>query len=255
LVGQRYLFARVHLGDDSRPVVIHEVSDQRCCIRGERDTWGTLQIEAWPDSGARGLPIWRASVDADAGELVDGFYRAVTFGCCDAENQYVYFDLLHGGPAFHATGLHSAMQEALSSIRDDQTRQQRFIAFRDAYAFKDIATLSRNQDIVGMLQYGPSSGATQRVVVRRAGGKGHAYWNEDLRFVVNGKIQARGDARLHAEDRIAPITPFSGFSLRLEFTTYDAPIDVIAIPVISDRLDLPSAKVAKGYSLELVPNK
>ena len=40
LVGQRYLFARVYMPGVSRSVVIHEVSDQRCCIREASGTPG-----------------------------------------------------------------------------------------------------------------------------------------------------------------------------------------------------------------------
>ena len=91
--------------------------------------------------------------------------------------------------------------------------------------------------------------------MRRAGGKGYAYWNENLRFLVGGKTQARGEALLVTKAHNRAARSFSDFSLRLEITTYDAPIDAIVIPVIRDQLDLAHAKVAKGYSLEFIGNK
>ncbi|MDB4874442.1 MAG: hypothetical protein JWM41_888 [Gemmatimonadetes bacterium] len=256
LVSNRYLFARAYRPDTTRAVVLHELSQQSCCIRGERDTWGTFTIEAWPDSANGRTPLWHATVDADEGEIRGDFYRTITRGCCDSPDQLVFFDLLSGGPAFFATTGRQDEQWSrdLPSVRDAESRQLRFVAFQEANAVQPSQRLTLAREAVGVLQYGPSRGASSRIAVQRASGDGKEYFLTDVRFIVGGKLQPAGEATLFPLKR-GKHSGFSGFAIRLRVTSYDAPIAVVTIPVNGDSPVLSRATVPRGFALHAIPSR
>lgn len=254
LESSRYLFARVYRPDSSRAVVLHETSRQNCCIRGERDTWGTFTIEAWPDSAVGRKPLWTATVDADEGEIWGAFYRTATLGCCDSPDQLVFFDLLSGGPAFFATSPRQDEHRThnLPSLRDAESREVRYIAFQESDAIRPSQRLTLPRSAVGILQYGPSRGASRRVALQRTSGNGQEYFLTDVQFVVNGKAQSAGEATLFPLKQGIRSPTFSGVAIRLRVTTYDAPVFAITIPIDGDSLVLRAATVPKGFVLRAV---
>jgi hypothetical protein len=129
LVSDRYLIVRRYVRDDSLSrVVVREVSDQRCCLGGERDTWGTLTLEARADTGAGEAVLWRERIEADDGAIWSDFYRARLFGCCDTADELVFFNLKTGGPAFHTTDVDGENGNQLPSLSIPNTGLRRFLA-------------------------------------------------------------------------------------------------------------------------------
>lgn len=71
IVNQRFVIAEAR----GASLLLRETSDQHCCLGGERNTWGTIGLEALADSSSKNV-LWHVLLKADRGELWGPFYRA-----------------------------------------------------------------------------------------------------------------------------------------------------------------------------------
>jgi hypothetical protein len=219
---------------------LRETSDQHCCLGGERNTWGTISLQRFTDSTLKAV-AWRTTLTADTGEVWAPFYEAVLEGCCDASNQITFFDLDSGRPTFVLSQYWSSAR-GLPSLTRGPGQAPTYFAFVDRYIEAEPPEAKVDSTVVGVLEYGPSGGPINRVVVRTTRGPAINVQLERLALSRGGIEQDS----LHLQ---APVTSREiAINVHLIDTHSDEPNDGrIRIPVEAGQLLLARAIVPPGF--------
>jgi hypothetical protein len=234
----RYRFAHYYPWRDSlQRILIHERTRELCCMQAERETEAELVLAAWPLRGEPDQRLWQARVAADDAALWDVFYRTIRYGCCDSSDGLEYFHVRFGGPVFVASARRMPGGLELPSITVPNGGLRRHIAFLDRFAPLDVPLLRQaDDDVIGILQYGPPEGGTQRFIVRaeRAG----TNWRlVDLWFATAEQQERSANVDLWSADGRTDAGALSGFAVHV--VLYDHATDsaeTLIVPVHEDRL-------------------
>jgi hypothetical protein len=244
VINRRFTFASVpaERDDKARPALLlleefkHE---QNSAAEGRKSS---VVVEAWSGEGPNAVnAAWTIRSDGDEGVLADRFYKITRRGCCGAEDTFLFFNAESGRKVFTATG-------DLFRIEVPNTPLRRFIAYHSMMASLPMPLPKPAKNALGVVTYGSDKEATQTVLVRSTAKNAEDTGTPTIKALYRQKIVAEIPLVLWGADKKNTPTSFSDFSLVLSF---DQGQDII-VPVRNDRLDLKSAKLARGMALQAV---
>jgi hypothetical protein len=193
------------------------------------------------------------TVRADEGEFEDGFYRAALHGCCDQTSALIFINPLTGNVVFVDSREDDPQATGLPSIQHWESQTWRYVAFHDRYT--ELEPLNGHVDatVVGLLQYGPATGATSRIAVIRSRGDGTRYRLTRLSLVMAG-WQGRALVLPTSKSRTAkPPSAITGFSIRIDLSsTGEDSTWTVTIPVVNDQPRTREASMPADLSLRVV---
>jgi hypothetical protein len=249
IVNHRYLVRERGSGRSDR-AVFEETTEERCCVEAERTSFSTVTLARWPaPAGGDTAPAWRVTVTADEGAFTDDFYRATLNGCCDQTAALFFIDPAGGRVAFTHSREEGEGGDALPQIHHWASQSTRYVAFHDRYTEANPPESAADSTVVGVLQYGPASGATERLVLRRPRGDGVRYRLGRL-ALTTGTWTGR-ELELPTVPRDArPPAAFGRFSIRVELVSEEADSTwAVVVPVEDDQPRADRAKVPSGLEL------
>lgn len=249
LTNRRFTFASLQPERDGaatrRALLLLEEfkSEQNSAAEGRKSF---VTVEAWSGDGASATkPAWTIRSEGDEGALAERFYKVTRRGCCGAEDTYVFFNAESGRKVFSATG-------DLFQIEVPNTPLRRFVAYHSMMASMPMPLPTPGKNGFGVITYGSDREAIQSVLVRSTAKNVEDTGTPVVKAVYRQKIVAENPLVLWGADKKNNPSSLGDFSLVLSF---DQGQDII-IPVRNDRLDVKSARLARGMALEaLAPGK
>jgi hypothetical protein len=218
-------------------------SEQNSAAEGRKSF---VSVEAWSGEGANAAkPAWTISSEGDEGALAERFYKVMRRGCCGAEDTFIFYNPESGRKVFSATG-------DLFQIEVPNTPLRRFVAYHSMMASMPMPLAKPAKNALGVITYGSDKEALQSVLVRSTAKNAEDTGTPIVKALYRQKIVAENPLVLWGADKKNNPSSLGDFSLVLSF---DQGQEII-IPVRGDRLDVKTAKLARGVALEtLVPGK
>lgn len=251
-VSRRFLLVGEHATDTS--VLIQESVTRTCCRLAEKSGWTTITLAGWVGrTDADRAPDWTDSLDADEGEILsysrNAFYRANLQGCCDSADLLTFIDIRSGKPRFFLSRYGDLVRAELPEALDWLNQASRFVAFHDRYTASDPPESQRDDEVVGVLQYGPAAGPVQRAVVRRANGGSAHYRLDRVGFIeadtiTSARLSAGNDKKPHSAAEA-----FTGVAVMVQLEGMDEPAASLRVPITRDSLDVAHAVMSNGFTI------
>jgi hypothetical protein len=207
------------------------------------------------DIGADGAltPAWKIEAVAEAGStaylgVFGEAYRTTLYGCCGALDAHTYYSLVNGKKMLTANG-----QLALLEVPNSRGLI-RLAGVETPWSATQDSMFLEQRDLLGVITYASHDGAIERVALRIGGDDfesmaGSLMALPELEWVPDDGSDIAREITLWALDGETDSAKLSGVTLRVTYT----PDAWVEIPLLGDRLDLASARLAPNLAVEALP--
>jgi hypothetical protein len=207
------------------------------------------------DIGAGGTltPAWKIEAVAEEGSTayLGAFgeaYVTTLYGCCGALDANTYYSLVNGRKMLATNG-------ALALLEIPNSRGLiRLAGVETPWSATQDPIFLDQRDLLGVITYASHDGTIERVALRIGGDDFESMADSlmalpELVWVPHSGEEAARELTLWSLDGERDPSNLTGVSLRVTYTQ-EAWVE---IPVVADRLDLASAKLAPNLTLDLLP--
>ncbi len=167
----------------------------------------------------------------------DEYLRLSNYGCCGAENAYIYYNLKTGKKFLTASS-------DFANISVPNTKNKRIITFLSSHAEIQYNVIPDYPHQLGILYYTDGHEILQEVLI--VGELNDLHGSPNIGFLDKGEFSKYftvWDANFNENS-----DAISGFSTTLDFGFFK-----IEIPIYYDRFDIVDAILPKEYDIRLIP--
>jgi len=238
IVNTKYDMISIYTDNKFREILLEEVFDQTI-IPGVEGREAKVQIKAFGMVNEKFREfLWEINDLGYEVEKYHDYLRLITYGCCSAENTYIYFNKISGNKFLTATS-------DFAFLDVPNTDNKRIATFHSSNGMLKYDENVRFPDQLGILYYADEKYIIQKLLI--IGKLDGLHGTPDMRFKNNKNDTS--NLTLWDSNFKNDFEDITGFNIIIDFSHFFK----LEIPIKEDKFYIENIELPKQYDIRLIP--